>query len=68
MVNCKFKNKIVSKPTKFDPLIHKIPKKEEVYQEQLQIELDEEFLYKKNKENKEDKEDKEKRVIIIDIT
>lgn len=69
MGNAKFSKKMECKPNevRYNPVVHKVPKKEERQPAQIQIELDEEFLYRKKIEEKREEEEEESRVLIIDI-
>jgi hypothetical protein len=68
MGNAKFCKEIECKPedVRYNPLVHKIPKKEESEQIQIQIELDEEFYYRQKLEEKK-KEEEGPGVIVIDL-
>lgn len=69
MGNAKFCKEIKCKPedVRYNPLVHKIPKKQESEQIQIHIELDEEFYYRQKLEEKKKEEEEKPDVIVIDL-
>jgi hypothetical protein len=69
MGNAKFSRKMECKPNdvQYNPLVHKTPEKKEQEPIQIQIELDEEFLYRQKLEEKRKEKEEESKVLIIEL-